>query len=324
MSKSSISVNSLAMPLVSQLIAKVDLLRILKIKLPNGCILIDAGINCIGSFEAGCRIAEICMGGLGDVKIGMNTSENSVKTQVEVRTSQPVISCLGSQYAGWLLNYKNGEKFQSLGSGPARAIAHKEKLFEQIQYEDKYDHSCLVLETSKIPPKGLANYISEACNLAPDKLVLIVTPTGSLAGVVQIAARVVEVAMHKAHALEFPVHSVIEGMGSAPVSPPVKDSLVAMGRTNDAILYGGTVSFLVDCNDDDAEQLANNLPSSNSRDYGTPFADKFKEYEYDFSLIDPMLFSPAKITVTTLSSGRTYSAGFVNQELLEKSFAGSS
>ena len=322
MSKSSISVNTLATPLVNRLIADADWLRILETRLNNGCILIDAGINCIGSFEAGRRIAEICMGGLGDVKLFMDAFENPVETQVEVRTSQPVVSCLGSQYAGWLLNYKNGDKFQGLGSGPARALARKEKLFQQIQYEDKHDESCLILETSKIPPMGLANYISEACNLAPDKLVLIVTPTGSLAGVVQIAARVVEVAMHKAHALEFPVHSIIEGMGSAPVSPPVQVSLIAMGRTNDAILYGGTVALVVDCNDDDAEQLANNLPSSNSRDYGTPFAEKFREYDYDFSLVDPMLFSPAKITVTTLSSGRTFSAGFVNQELLEKSFAG--
>ena len=71
--------------------------------------------------------------------------------------------------------------------------------------------------------------VSADCAIETEKLTLILTPTGSYAGVTQIAARVVEVALHKAHVLEFDLSAIQKASGSTPISPPTTDSLTAMG-----------------------------------------------------------------------------------------------
>ena len=93
-----------------------------------------------------------------------------------------------------------------------------------------------------------------------------------------------------------------------------------MGRTNDAILFGGKVQLYVRGNDEAAQQLAERLPSSASRDYGRPFAEIFKAFEYDFFKIDPLLFSPAQVVVSVLDSGNSFHAGRLDAKLLELSF----
>jgi methenyltetrahydromethanopterin cyclohydrolase len=93
-----------------------------------------------------------------------------------------------------------------------------------------------------------------------------------------------------------------------------------MGRCNDAILFGGQAHLFVNGDDEAAEQLAQSLPSSASRDYGRPFADVFKAYEYDFFKIDPMLFGPARVSISALRSGKTFRAGVIDSDLLSASF----
>jgi methenyltetrahydromethanopterin cyclohydrolase len=144
-----------------------------------------------------------------------------------------------------------------------------------------------------------------------------VTPSS---GTVQVVGRVLEVALHKVHALGFPLQHIVDGSASAPIAPPAPDFLNAMGRTNDAILFGGVAQLYVDCEDDAAADLAQKLPSSASRDYGRPFAEVFKEVKYDFYKIDPMLFAPARVVVSNLRTGKSFRAGQINTELLAKSF----
>jgi methenyltetrahydromethanopterin cyclohydrolase len=162
--------------------------------------------------------------------------------------------------------------------------------------------------------------IVDDCRLNPKNLLLIITPTTSLAGSTQVVSRVLEVAMHKLHALKFPLKDVVEGFANAPLPLPSNNFLEAMGRTNDAILYGGLVHLYVDTPNDDAEELAKRLPSSTSNDYGKPFADIFKEYKYDFYQIDKMLFSPAKVIVSSLQTGKSYTSGDINLSLMDDSF----
>jgi methenyltetrahydromethanopterin cyclohydrolase len=129
-----------------------------------------------------------------------------------------------------------------------------------------------------------------------------------------------EVALHKVHELRFPLGRVVDGIGRAPLPPPVPDFLGAMGRTNDAILFGGEVQLFVTGPDGEAAELAQRLPSSASRDYGRPFKEVFATVGGDFYAIDPMLFSPAKVLVSALESGRTFTAGLLDPALLERSF----
>lgn len=316
-----LSVNALAAPLVDHLVEDAERLKIGVDRMENGTAIVDAGIDSPGGLEAGRRIASICMADLGRVRLGSNLAFPAWPWHVEVTTSRPVLACLASQYAGWSLEVKNGEKFKALGSGPARALAVKEPLFEELGYRDYASRACLVLETDRRPPLALSEKVARDCGIDPTALTLVLTPTGSLAGVVQIAARVVEVALHKAHELGFPLEAILDAGGSTPLPPPTSDGLVAMGRTNDTILFGGQVHLFVNSGDDQAADLAQRLPSSSSRDYGKPFAQVFADYEYDFFQIDPMLFSPARVAVTALDSGRTFHNGELDGPLLERSFS---
>ncbi len=320
------SVNKLAAPLVKQLLEQADKLRLGIVRLDNGCTIIDAGINVPGGLEAGRIIAEICMGGLGTVTIQHSPYTANWPLSVTVYSSNPVLSCLGSQYAGWSLSH---EKYYALGSGPARAIASKlkegqrepvEELYKELAYRDQADTAALVIENDAIPPLEIIEKVAAACQIEPAQLTIIVTPTSSLAGGVQVVSRVLEVAMHKAHALHFPLENIIDGSGSAPICPPHPKFVKAMGRTNDAILFAGLVHLFVKGDDVAAEKLANALPSSTSKDYGKPFAEIFKQYDYDFFKIDAMLFSPASVIVTAVQSGNSFRAGKLDNALLDQSF----
>jgi methenyltetrahydromethanopterin cyclohydrolase len=320
------SVNKLTQPLVQHLLDNADKLRLGIEKLDNGCTIIDAGIKAVGGLEAGRIITEICLGGLGTVSLSQSSFTDNWPLTVNVYASNPVLACMGSQYAGWSLSH---EKYYALGSGPARTLATKvkndqvvpvEELFNELAYRDSADQTVLVIENDAIPPIEIVEKVASACGVTTDKLTIIVTPTSSLAGGIQVVGRVLEVALHKAHALHFPLENIIDGSGSAPVCPPHPNFVKAMGRTNDSILFAGQVHLFVKGSDEEAEKLAKALPSSTSKDYGKPFADIFKAYEYDFFKIDAMLFSPASVIVTAVESGKSFRAGKLDNALLDLSF----
>lgn len=314
----SLSVNQLANLLVEKLIANADTLQLGISTHESGCTIIDAGIQHSGCAEAGRLIAEICMGGLGEVKLQEDKRFAGFDNVIAVTSAQPVLACLASQYAGWALSH---EKFFSLGSGPARALAQREELFKELEYKDSATSTCIVLETDKIPPIQVIEKIVRDTQIPAENLTVILTPTTSIAGVVQIVGRVLEVALHKAHTLHFPLANIVSGSGVAVLPPVSQDFMTAMGRTNDAILFGGEVSLQVSCDDAAAAELALNLPSSSSKDYGKTFAQVFKFYNMDFYKIDPMLFSPAKVTITNLQTGKVFEGGQLNADLIALSFA---
>jgi len=311
------SINKLAEPLVQSLIANAARLRLGVERLTNGCTIVDAGIRYPGGLEAGRKIAEICMGGLGSVSLNTANTFQHWPATISVHSANPVLACLASQYAGWSLSH---EKYFSLGSGPGRALAGREPLFEELGYQDHAQTACLVLETDEVPPVEIIDKVARDTGIATQNLTFILTPTRSLAGTVQIVARVLEVAMHKVHALHFPLAQVLDGIASAPLPPPSSDFLTGMGRTNDAILFGGHAHLYVLGDDLATKQLAQALPSSVSRDHGRPFAEVFKSVNKDFYKIDPMLFSPAAVTVTALESGNSFHAGKFDPALIDQSF----
>ena len=321
MPASSADVSVLSRSLVEAMWTESDRYRVAALGAPNGVRIIDAGIEVPGGLEAGRLIAEVCLGGLGHVAIRCGDTFKKWPWQVDVYSSDPIHACLGSQYAGWSLSHGEGKKaFHALGSGPARAMGSREPLFDELGFRNPPGPTCMVLEVDRHPPPEMVEKILARCQIKPEQLSLILTPTTSLAGGVQIVARVLEVALHKLHELKFPLSQVIDGAGSAPIPPPSADFMTAMGRTNDAILFGGRVQLYVDCDDEQAQQLTAGLPSSASSDFGQPFAKVFKACNYDFYKIDPMLFSPAECAVTAMPSGRTFIAGGLHEDLLDESF----
>jgi methenyltetrahydromethanopterin cyclohydrolase len=314
------SVNGRAAPLVQAMLADAAMLRLAVRPGPLGCHLVDAGAP--GGLEAGRRLAEICLGGLGRVAIAPTGRHPAWPFEVTAHTCDPVLACLASQYAGWPLEAGTAVgDWSALGSGPARALAAIEPLFDEIGYRDAFDRAVLVLEAGGPPPDTVVAEIIDATGVCGEGLTLVHAPTACLAGSVQVAARVLEAAIQKARRLHFPLDRIIDGIGAAPLPPPASDPAEAMGRTNDAIIYGGRVHLFVTGGEEEAEQLAAGLPSVTSDQHGRLFANVFRDVEQDFYAVDTALFSPAEVAVTSMESGRTFRAGSIMSDLLDASFS---
>jgi methenyltetrahydromethanopterin cyclohydrolase len=313
-----LSVNQLAVNLVKRLCDQADEYRVIVKKMPSGATLIDAGIEAQGGYAAGQIITEICLGGLGKAQIIYKRYGDLELPSIFVYTDYPVISTLGSQFAGWQI--KSG-KYVAMGSGPARALSLKPKeLYEKIGYRDISDVAVLVLETSKEPPEEAVAKIGEECNVDAMNLFLVLVPTSSVAGSVQIAGRIVETGLHKLTELGFNPKLVTHACGYAPLAPVHPKLAQAMGRTNDAIIYGGTAYYTVSCDDDEElKRLLEKAPASASKSYGKPFMEIFKEAGYDFYKIDPGLFAPAVFVINNSKTGKTFRAGKINVEIFKKS-----
>ena len=311
--------NALAGAIVDRLVAEADRFRVAVTHGSLGELLIDAGAKAAGGLDVGLLLTEICMGGLGRVSLSPAPGASKWPFWLTVSSNDPVVACLASQYAGWSLQH---EKFFALGSGPGRAQARVEKLFDELSYKDQAKRVTIVLESASPPPKEVVEKVAVKSGVDPKHVAFIYAPTQSLAGSVQVVGRVLEVALHKAHELHFPLDHIVDGVATAPLSPPHPDFIQAMGRTNDAIIYAGRAHLFVKGPASAAKELAEKLPSSNSKDYGRPFADIFKAYKGDFYQIDGSLFSPAEALVTAIETGETFRAGKINESLLDKSFGG--
>lgn len=311
-----ISINERAATIARRMIAEAEVLGIAAETLSNGATVIDAGIRVPGSFRAGKLFSEACLGGLGEVEFVRLSYGDFWLPGVSVSVSHPHIACMASQYAGWAIKR---EKFFAMGSGPARALYAGEELFARLDYTDQVEVAVLLLEGRKLPGEEVTAYVAGKCGVDPGRLYLLIAPTASLVGSVQIAARVVETGMHKLVELGFDIRRVVAGYGTCPLAPVAADDLRAIGRTNDAILYGGQAHYTVQDTDEELEALVEKVPSSSSRDYGTPFYDLFQRYGGDFYQIDPLLFSPAQVSFNNLTSGHTFRAGQVNPDMLRTS-----
>jgi methenyltetrahydromethanopterin cyclohydrolase len=313
-----LSVNQLALTLVKRLCDQADEYGVIVKKMVSGATLIDAGIKAKGGYISGQIITEICLGNLGKADITYRRYGDLEFPSVFVYTDYPAISTLGSQFAGWQVKFG---KFVAMGSGPARALSLKPKeLYEKIGYKDISDVAVLVLETSKEPSEEVVEKICEECNVYPENLFLVLVPTSSVAGSIQISGRIVETGLHKLTELGFDPKLVTHACGYAPIAPVHPKLAQSMGRTNDAIIYGGTAYYTVSCDDDEElKKLLGNAPASASKSYGKPFMEIFKEAEYDFYKIDPGLFAPAVFIINNSKTGKTFRTGKMDLEIFKKS-----
>jgi methenyltetrahydromethanopterin cyclohydrolase len=313
----SLRMNEAACEIADTMAEQAELLRVISHRLPSGARVIDAGVETHGGIEAGIAVAEICMGGLGNVSCTPLRIGNSSYAGLTVWTDHPAVACMASQYAGWAISVG---KYFAMGSGPLRAHARVERdLFDKLSYEEEADEGVLVLETRSLPTDDVVAWVAERSRLQPVQVTFVVAPTASLAGCVQVSARIIETGLHKIETLGFDVRRVISATGTAPLPPVAKNDLRAIGRTNDCILYGGQARYTIQASDTELEKLARQVPASASRDYGTPFSEIFQRYGGDFYKIDPLLFSPGEVWLTSTESGRTFHAGRLNPEVLEAS-----
>jgi len=312
-----VSMNKLTVDLVMDAIANKDVLKI-EDKKVGGAIVVDMGVKAPGSIEAGIYLAKICMGGLGEVSIVDVDYGDIVLPSITEYTDHPIEACLASQLAGWKVSVG---KYFAMGSGPARILARKpKKLYEELGYTEDVDEAVLALETDNLPNEEVVKYVAETAGVKPENLYIVVAPTNSIAGSVQISARIVETAIHKLHTLGFEVKAIKYGWGRCPIAPLHPSSLIMLGRTNDMLLYGGEVTLIVDYEDEEKlKESVKNTPSTASKDYGVSLAEKIKEIGMEFLYkVDPKLFAPAILTVNNIKTGATFKSGKINVEVLKK------
>lgn len=322
-----INLNKSALNLVNKLCDDPDKYQVNVEKSESGATLIDAGIEAEGGFFAGEMVTEICLAGYGSANVTPVQYGNVVLPSVFVKTDYPALSTLGSQFAGWQVK---GEGFSAIASGPARALALKPKdLYERLQHKEESDIAVLVLETQKKPSEAIIQQVADKCKVSTRNMFLVMFSTTSLAGATQVSGRIVETGLHKLERLGLDPLVVKHAWGYAPIVPVHPDSGEAMGRTNDAILYGGVTNYIVSYEDEQKLQsIVQQAPSSASAmlqearrlaNKNPRFLDIFKEAGFDFYKIDTNIFAPAIVSINNVKTGKTFTAGKLDVEVMKDS-----
>ena len=306
------SLNRMAVELVDEALDFVDELGLAAYELDSGATVLDFGVEADGGIEAGLLLAEIQTAGLATVQTRMDEVAGAPLPHVELATDHPALALLCSQKAGWELAF---DGFDGLGSGPARALVGEEDEFEAVGYYDEFDLTVLAVESHLLPGDEVAEHVAERAEVDPSGVFLPAYATGSIVGSVATAARAAELSLFRLFELGYDPLDVVSASASAPVAPVSYDEGVAMGRTNDALAYGGQVYLHVRA---DSERFED-LPSTAAAEYGRPFHEVFEDAGWDFYDVSDTVFAPAQVTVD-VADGPTRVLGGTDEDLLAESF----
>ncbi|MFP8954411.1 methenyltetrahydromethanopterin cyclohydrolase [Natrialbaceae archaeon A-arb3/5] len=306
------SLNRMAIELVDEALEYAEELNIGGYDLANEATVLDFGLEFDGGIEAGLLLTEIQTAGMATVSHDLGELGDAPMPFVELTTDQPALALLCSQKASWELTT---DDFEGLGSGPARALVAEETEFRRVGYTDAFDLTALAVETDESPTEAAAEQVADLAEVETSGVFLLVYPTASLAGSLTNAARTAELATFRLAELGYDPRDVVSATGRAPVAPVPADEQVAIGRTNDAVAYGGTAHLTVR---EDAD-VFDSVPSTAGEAHGRPFAEIFDDLDWEFDEVPSDLFAPAQVTVDVLG-GPTETYGETNEELLVDSF----
>jgi len=314
-----LSVNKEAMKIVKKIIENKETLNAGVISLKNGSTVIDMGINYPGGWKAARYLAEITMGGLGLLNYSTYQLGELELPQVNVYADKPVIACLSCQLSGWALpEFKNDAGIVPLISGPVRAIIKEDRFTKPFSYQDKSGKAVVVLQDKTLPSEKLTAYIAKKCKIEPENIFILVAPTGSLVGLVNVIARTLETSMWRLHELGFDVNNVISAWGKAPLPPISKDEYTAMIRANTYIYYGGTAGFVVNCKDEDIERIIEDITLSpkTTKQYGIPFSKLLEEAGGNIFNMTEFCHNVTKVNFYNSLTGNTFVYGRNDQKML--------
>ncbi len=342
--------NENARAVVGRILASRGYLGVHAVSIPGRANLVDMGARCPGSAESGFLLAEACLGGLGRAGMTWVSLEGSRLPGVKVDVRTPALACLGSQYAGWSIPTQG---CVVMGSGPAQLLAAGAAggPSRLLDYSEESDVGVLVLEGRRFPSQETIAQIAAECGLSPSRLWLLLAPTASRAGLVQIAARVVETALHKLMHLGYDVSRVESASGVCALAPLVQnrigvrdnarcsgrdgvwdgdrdgarddardyagDDRLAMGLANDAIASTGQCRLALRDRGREIDSVLGRVPWSSSPSFGTPFLSLLDSCG-GFGEIDPLTFSPAQVVVDNLETGDVLQAGEPSLAMLQK------
>jgi methenyltetrahydromethanopterin cyclohydrolase len=312
-------INEMGFEVFEEMLDYGDELNIEIYELENGAVVADAGVKAQGGYGAGVYLSRLCMADLAEVQLSPVDINGILLPGIQVATDHPAVSCMASQCAMWQIK---ADKYFAMASGPARVLARKTReLYDKIGFEECSDVGVLVLESNKLPDEKAAAFIAEKCGIDPADLRIACAPTDSLAGLVQVSARVVETGLHKLFSMGFDITTIMSGWGRAPISPVTGDATMCMGSSNDAIIYGGETCYTLKYDNlEELQKYLKAMPSSASRDWGAPFYRTFQAAGFDFFKVDHNVFAPAKVVMNEINSRRVLVSGRTNADVLAESF----
>ena len=232
---------------------------------------------------------------------------------VQVWTDHPAIACMASQYAGWAIT---PDGYFAMGSGPLRAKARVEhELFDKLGYAERRDarrararrphaadRRCRRVGRATRPassrrrPDVRRRPDREHRRRRADRRArhrdrpaqdgdarLRRQPRGAA----RWAPRRCRRRREERHCAPSAAPTTASCTAARPATPSVRTTTSWHGSPSGC-----------------------RRPASS--DYGTPFYDIFKRYDSDFYKIDPLLFSPAEVWLTSATSGRTFHGGRLN------------
>ena len=242
------TLNDRADRVANELERNADTLRV-AVSRVGGARVIDCGGAVTGSLAAGLLMARACLADLADV--ALRAVRRSRSCPARRCRCGPTTRCGRAWRRSTPAGRCRSGKFFAMGSGPMRAAYAKEELFQHIPGKEEPPCRRRRARDPQAPDRG-GGRVTSSAELPPsvEQLTLLVAPASSLAGNVQVVARSVETALHKLHELKFDVTQVRQRLRRRPAAAGRRDELAAIGRTNDAILYGGRVTLWVRADDE--------------------------------------------------------------------------
>lgn len=315
---SPLSVNLEAMKIVREILAAPEALGVAVSRFANGSTLIDMGQRARGSWQAGRYFTLVTVGGLGDLSFESFTLGRMRLPAVRLVVNRPLEACMGCQVAGWRLV---DEPDAPILAGPARTLNNPPDHHVQLSgYRDHHHEGVVTVQMSRPVTEEMAAVMARACGLAPEKLYILASRHACLVSTVQVPARGIETAMHRLALEGFDLGCIRHAWCTGPIPPLVDDELRSMGRINDALYYGGEVWLQVEAEDELLAAIVPKLVSEVSPLARRPFAEIYRQAGYDFHAIPLDAHTPAVLHLTNIKSGRTFSAGHFDEEVLQRSF----
>ena len=152
--------NGRAWDLVDSILEAAPTLGVVPHELDCGAVIVDFGVE-TGWFASSGNTTgrSLHVGACGSPSDEFHKLVLSVGLLFFIETDQPVEACLLSQYAGWQIQF---DDYFAMGSGPMRARAATEELFQTLGYRENFYCSVGVLETSRLPSSKVVKKIAKA------------------------------------------------------------------------------------------------------------------------------------------------------------------
>jgi len=310
--------NERANLLVQKIIDNIDSLKVEIAHLSNGARIIDCGVVAHGSYEAGVMASEIGMGGFSKVQLVEPKNPKQKTPSVLVDLEHPGVVTLCSQ--GAFPIFEN-QKSPFYISGPGRVLFRKPKeIYDFFEYTEITKNPVFIIEDDEYPTVSFVEKLSQMAQINASNFTFVVVPIPSLAGNVEVASKTIEDVMFNLFlTFNWDVRKISRARSITPVMPVFsKEENKFQLTPDDYIFYGGEVELYVKNIDDQLKKIVPKIVFENTPGFGKLFLEMVKEANGNVREINgyPYIFSPAKITVISVETGETLSAGHNNMDYL--------